>query len=118
MSFNTVVAASLVVVTIGCGTALAAEPAGHSHDHDAAKPVAASAEGPATEGEIRKVDIAARKLTVKHGPIENLGMPGMTMAFNVADPEILAAVQPGDHVRMRVERIGGFLTIVSLRRIP
>ena len=36
---------------------------------------------PYTEGEVRKVDKAAGKITVKHGPIANLDMPGMTMVL-------------------------------------
>ena len=67
-----------------------------------------------TEGEVRKVDVAAQKLTVKHGRIENLGMSPMTMVFRVKDPAFLAQVKPGDQIKMRVERIDGALTIVAL----
>lgn len=91
------------------------------HQHDAAAEHAAEAPGhaaPLTDGEIRKVDSAAQKLTVKHGPIENLGMSPMTMVFRVADPEFLTTVQPGDKVKMTVERIDGALTIIALQRVP
>ena len=73
---------------------------------------------PQTEGEIRKVDAAAQKLTVKHGRIENLGMSPMTMVFRVKDPAFLTQVKPGDQVKMTVERIDGALTIVALQRVP
>ena len=46
------------------------------------------AAGPTTalsEGVVKKVDKAQGKLTIKHGPLENLGMPGMTMVFRVRD---------------------------------
>jgi Cu(I)/Ag(I) efflux system periplasmic protein CusF len=73
---------------------------------------------PQTEGEIRKVDAAAQKLTVKHGRIENLGMSPMTMVFRVKDPAFLTLVKAGDKVKMTVERIDGALTIVALQRVP
>ena len=38
-----------------------------------------------TDGEIRKVDMDNKKLTIKHGNIKNLDMPGMTMVFQVKD---------------------------------
>ncbi len=91
------------------------------HQHDATAEHAAEAPGhaaPLTEGEIRKVDSAAQKLTVKHGPIENLGMSPMTMVFRVADPAFLTAVKPGDKVKMTVESVDGALTIVALQRVP
>ena len=73
---------------------------------------------PQTDGEIRKVDAAAQKLTVKHGRIENLGMSPMTMVFRVKDPAFLTLVKPGDKVKMTVERVDGALTIVALQRVP
>lgn len=85
----------------------------HSHDHGT--PQAAAAAAPQTDGEIRKVDVAAQKITVKHGPIENLGMSAMTMVFRVRDPSFLSQVKPGDKVKMRVESIDGALTIVDLQ---
>lgn len=112
--------AMTVALSMQLGAARAGETTGHSHDHSAPTPVATAAAvaEPLTEGEIRKVDLAAQKLTVKHGPIQNLGMSGMTMVFRVQDPEFLTAVKPGDRVKMTVERIEGALTIVALQRVP
>jgi Cu/Ag efflux protein CusF len=69
---------------------------------------------PQVEGEIRKVDATAGKLTVRHGPIGNLDMAAMTMVFRVKDPGMLAQVQTGDKVRFTAERLDGLLTITSL----
>ena len=69
---------------------------------------------PAVEGEIRKVDGPAGKLTIRHGPIENLDMAAMTMIFRVRDPAMLTQVQAGDKVRFTVDRIEGLLTVTSL----
>jgi Cu(I)/Ag(I) efflux system protein CusF len=48
---------------------------------------------PPTEGEVRKVDKEAGKVTLKHGEIKNLEMPGMTMVFQVKDPALLEKVK-------------------------
>jgi Cu/Ag efflux protein CusF len=66
---------------------------------------AASAQGNAVQGEVRKIDEAAGKITLKHGPIRNLGMDqGMTMAFRVKDPAMLKEVKVGDKVEFEAEQ--------------
>lgn len=68
-----------------------------------------------SEGEVRKVDSAVGKLTLRHGPLENLDMPGMTMVFRVKDPTWLGQVKVGDRVRFVAERVDGNLTVTTLR---
>ena len=69
----------LALATVTAAAGQATDPtAQHAHDHAtavAASP-AAGVVVPQTDGEIRKVDAAAQKLTVKHGRIENLAFPG------------------------------------------
>lgn len=69
-----------------------------------------------TEGEIRKVDKSAGKLTIKHGPIQNLDMPAMSMVFRVQEPAMLDKVQSGDKVRFRAEKVGGQYTVTRIER--
>ncbi len=64
-----------------------------------------------TEGEVRKVDIAAGKVTLKHGPIENLGMPGMTMVFRATNPALLDKLKAGDKVRFAADKTGDDYTV-------
>ena len=66
------------------------------------------------EGEIRKVDRDASKITIKHGPIENLGMSNMTMVFRVKDPAMLDKVKPGDKIRFAAEKVNGALTVTKI----
>ncbi len=66
------------------------------------------------EGEVRKIDKAAGKITIRHGEIRHLGMPPMTMVFRVRDPALLDRVQVGDRVDFEVERIGGAMTITRM----
>jgi Cu(I)/Ag(I) efflux system protein CusF len=70
------------------------------------------------DGEVRRVDTEARKLTLRHAPIPNLGMSAMTMVFQVADPKLLEGLKPGDRVRFRAERVGGQFTVVAVEVAP
>jgi Cu/Ag efflux protein CusF len=67
-----------------------------------------------TEGVVKKVDKAQGKLTIKHGPLENLGMPAMTMVFRVQDAGWLEQVKHGDNVRFLADRVNGVFTVTTL----
>ena len=71
--------------------------------------------GDMTEGEIRKVDKDTKKITIKHGEIKNLDMPGMTMLFQVKDPAMLEMVKPGDKVKFRAEKAGGGIVLTEIQ---
>ena len=63
-----------------------------------------------SDGEVRKVDKAVGKLTLRHGEIKNLDMPPMTMVFQVKEPAILDKVKAGDKVKFRAEKtVDGYL---------
>ena len=86
-----------------------------SNDHATHHAAPARAGAPVlTDGEVRKVDKEAGKLTLRHGPIANLEMPEMTMVFRVKDPAMLDTVKAGDKVRFAADRVGGQLTVVQL----
>jgi Cu(I)/Ag(I) efflux system protein CusF len=67
-----------------------------------------------SDGEVRKVDKAAKKITIKHGPLANLDMPAMTMVFRVKDPAMLDKVKAGDKVKFEAQKVDGNLTLVRL----
>lgn len=67
-----------------------------------------------SEGEIKKIDKDAGKLTIKHGQLKNLGMPGMTMAFKAKDASMLEKFKEGDKVRFVAEKVAGALTVTSI----
>lgn len=79
---------------------------------DAAKssPAAASM----TDGEVRKIDKDTSKITIKHGEIKHLEMPGMTMVFNAKDKALLDKVQVGDKVRFMVISEGGKMVVTDI----
>ena len=89
--------------------AIAQDHSAHMHGA-AAKPAAQSL----SEGTIKKLDAAAGKLTIAHGPIENLGMPAMTMSFAYAKGVVPSAVKEGDRIRFRAEEKDGRYVVVRV----
>jgi Cu/Ag efflux protein CusF len=67
-----------------------------------------------SEGVVKKVDKAQGKLTLRHGPLENLDMPGMTMVFRVQDAGWLDRLKPGDNIRFLADRVNGVFTVITL----
>ena len=69
------------------------------------------------EGEVRKVDKAANKVTLKHGPIPNIDMPAMTMVFVAKDPAMLERVKAGDKVRFEAQKLGNTYTVTRIEPV-
>lgn len=78
----------------------------------------AVAQSAMVNGEVRKIDEAAGKITLKHGPIKSLDMDedGMTMVFRVQDPSMLKQVKVGDKVQFEAERASGGITITKMQK--
>jgi Cu/Ag efflux protein CusF len=62
---------------------------------------------------VKKVDKGAGKVTIRHEPLVNLGMPKMTMVFRVKDPSILDRLKEGDKIRFVAEKVDGVFTVMS-----
>lgn len=77
----------------------------------------AAAETAMTNGEVRKVDKDAGKITIRHGELTNLGMPAMTMVFRVVDPSMLEQVAGGDNIRFVAEKVNGAYTVTKLEPV-
>ena len=67
-----------------------------------------------TDGEIKKVDKETARVTIKHGPLENLGMPGMTMVFGVIDVSVLQSLKAGDKVKFAAGKVDGRIVVTEL----
>ncbi|OFW96790.1 MAG: RND transporter [Alphaproteobacteria bacterium RIFCSPHIGHO2_12_FULL_66_14] len=74
----------------------------------------ALAAGDQVKGEVIKIDKAAGKVTLKHGPIKNLDMDSMTMVFRVKDPTMLDKVKAGDKVTFEADRVNGAITVTKI----
>lgn len=96
-------------------TAAAFSAAAHAQEKPAAAQLTAPNAG-MTDGEIRKIDKDNKKITIKHGEIKNLDMPGMTMVFQVRDPAVLDKVKVGDKVKFVAEKSGGAIVVTDIQQ--
>lgn len=101
---------------------LAALLAGTAHaqtpTHTPASAPSQEAAQPAAElsdGEVRKVDKDAKKISIKHGELKNLDMPPMSMVFQVKDPALLDKVKAGDKIRFRAEKAGPAFVVTDIQ---
>ena len=69
------------------------------------------------QAEVRKVDLDAKKITLKHGPIKNLDMPPMTMVFQVRDTALLDKLKAGDQVRFSAEQQQGAYVVTAVEKV-
>ena len=67
-----------------------------------------------TQGEIRKVDKAASKITIRHNEIKSLDMPPMTMVFTVKNPALLDQVKTGDKVKFNAVVEDGKIVVTEI----
>lgn len=72
---------------------------------------------PWVEAEVRRIDKAARKVTLKHGEIKNLDMPPMSMVFQVKDPAQLDGLQAGQKVRFQAVQENGAYWVVKIEAV-
>ena len=82
-------------------------------NHQADVKPAASASA-LSDGEVRKVDKDAKKITIRHGPIVNLDMPAMSMVFQVKDAAMLEQVKAGDKIRFAADKQGGAYIVTQI----
>ena len=91
----------------------------HAHgNHGTQSAAQASATAELVDGEVKKIDKDAGKMTLRHGELKNLNMPAMSMVFRVKDPAMLDQVKAGDKVRFAADRVNGAITVVELEAAP
>jgi Cu(I)/Ag(I) efflux system periplasmic protein CusF len=111
--FNSLALASLLLAT-GPTWATQVAQATEAASSPSSSGSAAQASNEMTDGEVRKVDLDTKKITLRHSEIKSLGMPGMTMVFQVKDPAMLDKVKTGDKVRFTAEKMNGALTVTNI----
>lgn len=95
----------LALSAISAQTVVAAEVSAMASPSSASTP---------SEGEVRKIDKDAGKLTIKHGALENLGMPAMTMVFKAKDTAMLDSLKVGDKISFIAEKVDGQITVTKI----
>ena len=88
----------------------AEQPSG-GHANHAGDPTALA------DGVVLSLDRAARNVTISHGPLHNLGMPPMTMEFQVEASVLLEQIKAGDKVRFHADAIGGAFTVMKIEAV-
>jgi Cu(I)/Ag(I) efflux system protein CusF len=81
-------------------------------------PADAGADRPWADGEVRRLDPGAGKITLRHGEIAELDMPPMTMVFHVRDPGLLQGLQVGMRVRFRAQKHQGAYVVTEIKPAP
>jgi Cu(I)/Ag(I) efflux system protein CusF len=71
-----------------------------------------------SQAEVRKIDAANQKITLRHGPLANLGMPPMTMVFSVKDATQLDGLNVGDKVQFVAQQQGSQFVATELTPAP
>ena len=112
---------NLLLLVSAFGLSLAS--VGNALAHEGEHPTPVSAEAGAavaddmTEGEIKKIDLANGKVTLKHGDIKNLEMPSMTMVFQVKDKTSLTGLQVGNKVQFKAVSEAGKIVITEIHQV-
>jgi Cu/Ag efflux protein CusF len=89
-----------------------------AQDHSQRGGVMTASSGTAamTTGEVKKVDLEQRKVTIKHGAITNLDMPAMTMVFRAQSPDLLKGLNAGDQISFRAESVNGAMLVTQIQK--
>ena len=77
--------------------------------------VAAVAQEASGSGEVRRVDPAAGKITIKQGAIADLQLPAMTLVYR-ADPALLKDIKPGDKISFSAKRDGDRYVVTKISK--
>lgn len=104
-----------------CALSLVAAAGAHAQGMSMSMPMkpaesAAKSTMPLVNAEVKKVDLDKGLIVLNHGDLPNLGMPAMTMGFDVADKKMLKGLKVGQKVKFQAEMIGGKATVTELKR--
>jgi Cu(I)/Ag(I) efflux system periplasmic protein CusF len=68
-----------------------------------------------TDGEVRRIDKDAGKITIKHGEIKHMEMPGMTMVFVAKDKALLDKTSVGAKIQFMAINENGQMTVTDIQ---
>jgi Cu(I)/Ag(I) efflux system protein CusF len=66
-------------------------------------------------GTVKKIDAAAGRVTLAHGPIPSLKWPAMTMGFAVKDKALLGKLAPEKKIEFEFVQQGSDYVITSVK---
>ncbi|HEX5803442.1 MAG TPA: copper-binding protein [Azospira sp.] len=89
---------------------LAANAATEHSSHAGHGSMHAPAANTLADGVVKKLDRAAGRVVIAHGPLPN-GMPAMTMPFALKDAAWFGKLKEGQKIRFSIEDVKGVLTV-------
>jgi len=113
MTLPAVLASACVLSAGAWAQAQSTVAPGKAMDPAMEKPTNAAAD--LSDGEVRKIDKENGKITLKHGELKNLGMPGMSMVFQVKDKALLDTVKAGDKVKFNAVNENGKFVVTDIQ---
>jgi Cu(I)/Ag(I) efflux system protein CusF len=94
-----------------------AAPMSQAERQDMAPETPTPAGAVSATGTVKAVDVAAKTITIEHGPIEALQWPAMTMTFKAPGVD-LGSVEPGQTVTFEFTASGMDGTILAITPLP
>lgn len=67
-----------------------------------------------SKGEVKKIDLDAGKLTIRHGELKNIDMPATTMVFDLSDKATLAKLKASGKITFVANNANGQLTATNV----
>lgn len=64
-----------------------------------------------------EIDLQAREMVIRHGPLPELDMPPMAMVFKVADASFLYKVRKGDRVKFKAGLVDGRFGVMAIEKL-
>lgn len=119
----------LMIIVAVASLPLALGACGKKAEQSAAAAVTAATAGPAMdkmamtapahtgtgEGKVVSMNATTGAISIEHGPIKQLGWPGMTMGFT-AKPELLKGIAVGDKVAFEIKGAGENYEVTSIHK--
>lgn len=102
---------ALILVSAALALPAAAFAADEHAAHHATPASARAADVIWADGTVKKIDKAGGMVTIAHGPLDNLGMSAMTMAFGVRDRAWLGKLKAGNRIRFVADYDKGALVV-------
>lgn len=78
---------------------------------------ATPAAAPLHEADARIVDFSDKEIILAHGPFKTLSMPGMTMPFALANPELVKGFKEGERVHVGVRETDDGLVVERMQKL-
>ena len=104
----------ILFAVAGAGNAFANHHPGGQHSVQPQAPAATQKTGTGT-GLIQQIDRDKGMVTIKHGPLQGLNMPGMTMSYSMKDKAMLSSLQPLQKVDFELAYDGSKYSITKIK---